>query len=50
MSGDLLKIADGHSVLFEEYAREMIVLEEMHLDAVNKMLRSPGDTGVFKNL
>lgn len=47
---DLLHIAQGHSVLLEEYAREMIVLEEMHLDAVNKMLRSPGDTGVFKNL
>jgi len=47
---DLLHIAQGHSVLLDEYAREMIVLEEMHLDAVNKMLRSPGDTGVFKNL
>lgn len=45
---DLLKIAEGHSVLLEEYAREMIVLEEKHLDEVNKMLRSPGDTGVFK--
>ena len=45
---DLLKIAEGHSVLLEEYAREMIVLEETHLDEVNKMLRSPGDTGVFK--
>ncbi len=45
---DLLKIAEGHSVLLEESAREMIVLEEKHLDEVNKMLRSPGDTGVFK--
>lgn len=45
---DLLKIAEGHSVLLEEYAREMIVLEEKHLDEVNKMLRRPGDTGVFK--
>ncbi|MBS1211339.1 MAG: putative Bacterioferritin, partial [Proteobacteria bacterium] len=35
----LLKIAEGKSVLLEEYAREMIVAEELHLDEVNKMLR-----------
>lgn len=45
---DLLKIAEGHSVLLEEYAREMIVNEEMHQDEVNKMLRRSGDTGVFQ--
>lgn len=45
---DLLKIADGHSVLLEEYAREMIVNEELHQDEVNKMLRRPGDTAAFK--
>jgi len=39
---DLLKIAEGKSVLLEEYAREMIVQEELHLDEVNKMLRRPG--------
>jgi bacterioferritin len=39
---DLLKISDGKSVLLEEYAREMIVQEELHLDEVNKMLRPPG--------
>jgi bacterioferritin len=39
---DLLKIAEGKSVLLEEYAREMIVEEELHLDEVNKMLRRPG--------
>lgn len=44
----LLKIAEGHSVLFEEYAREMIVQEELHLDEVNKMLRSPGATAPFR--
>lgn len=38
----LLKIATGKSVLLEEYAREMITLEELHLDQVNKMLRRPG--------
>lgn len=38
----LLKISSDKSVLLEEYAREMIVQEELHLDEVNKMLRSPG--------
>lgn len=53
---DLLKISTGthpekngvQSVLLEEYAREMIVLEEMHLDEVNKMLRKPGEICQFK--
>ena len=45
---DLLKIVEGQSVLLEEYAREMIVSEELHLDEVNKMLRRPGDTAAFK--
>jgi bacterioferritin len=36
------------SVLLEEYAREMIVAEGMHLDEVNKMLRRPGEMGAFK--
>jgi bacterioferritin len=45
---DLLKIAEGNSVLLEEYARDMIVQEEMHVDEVNKMLRRPGDLGPFK--
>jgi bacterioferritin len=48
---DLLKVSAGthpetsgvQSVLLEEYAREMIVTEEMHLDEVNKMLRKPGE-------
>lgn len=44
---DLLRIAEGDSVLLEEYAREMIVSEELHQDEVNKMLRRPGDTAVF---
>lgn len=44
---DLLRIAEGDSVLLEEYAREMIVAEELHQDEVNKMLRRPGDTAVF---
>lgn len=45
---DLLKVVEGHSVLLEEYARDMIVQEELHLDEVNKMLRKPGDTEPFK--
>lgn len=46
---DLLKIAEGmKSVLLEEYARDMIMQEELHLDEVNKMLRRPGDIEPFK--
>ncbi|MBC3875910.1 ferritin-like domain-containing protein [Undibacterium flavidum] len=44
----LLKIVEGSSVLLEEYAREMIVAEELHLDEVNKMLRRPGAIEVFE--
>lgn len=43
----LLKIVEGISVLLEEYAREIIVAEELHLDEVNKILRRPGAIEVF---
>ena len=46
---ELLKAAEGKSVLLEEYARDMIVSEEMHLDEVNKMLRKPGELGPFNS-
>jgi bacterioferritin len=47
---ELLKLAEvGTSVLLEEYARELIVKEELHIDEVNKMLRRPGETEVFKH-
>ena len=47
---DLLSIAqDGQSVLLEEYARELITQEELHQDEVNKMLRTPGNIGLFEN-
>ncbi|MCC7006728.1 MAG: bacterioferritin [Ottowia sp.] len=46
---DLLKLVESKSVLLEEYAREMIVQEELHLDEVNKMLRSPGATAPFES-
>lgn len=45
---ELLGIAEGNSVLLEEYARAMIVLEEQHLDEVNKMLRRPGEIARFE--
>ena len=40
---DLLKLVEGKSVMLEEYARQMIHTEELHLGEVNKMLRNPGD-------
>ncbi|WP_064609061.1 ferritin-like domain-containing protein [Photobacterium sp. J15] len=43
----LLHLAEGKSVLLEEYARQMISEEELHLDAVDKMLRKPGETKPF---
>ena len=44
---ELFQLTEGRSVLLEEYAREMIVLEELHLDEVNKMLRKPGEIQPF---
>ena len=44
---DLLALAEGKNVALEEYAREMIMLEEAHLDEVNKMLRKPGEIEPF---
>jgi bacterioferritin len=44
---ELLRLTEGKSVALEEYAREMILLEEMHLDEVNKMLRKPGELAAF---
>jgi bacterioferritin len=44
---ELLQVSEGKSVSLEEYAREMIMLEELHLDEVNKMLRKPGEIAPF---
>ena len=44
---ELLKLTEGKEVALEEYAREMILLEEMHMDEVNKMLRKPGEMAPF---
>lgn len=38
---ELLKLVEGESVMLEEYAREMIYAEELHLAEVDKMLREP---------
>jgi bacterioferritin len=43
----LLELAEDHNVRLEEYARDMIAAEVAHQDAVDKMLRKPGQTGVF---
>jgi bacterioferritin len=39
----LLGQVEGKNLLLEEYARKMIVAEEMHAAEVEKMLRKPGD-------
>lgn len=44
----LLKMVEGKSVMLEEYAREMIYAEELHIGEVDKMLRRPGDVAVFQ--
>jgi len=44
---DLLKLVGGSSIMLEEYAREMIYTEELHLGEVDKMLREPGDVEPF---
>ncbi len=45
---DLLKRVDGKDVMLDEYAREHIYLESMHLGEVDKMLRNPGDIERFE--
>ncbi len=45
---ELLAAVEGKSISLEEYAREMILLEELHLDEVNKMLRKPGEIKPFE--
>ena len=48
--GELLKLAEaGKSIMLEEYAREMIHAEEIHLGEVDKMLRKPGDIKAFES-
>src|SRR2546423_13323881 len=44
---DLLRAVAGKNVALEEFAREMIMAEEMHAAEVDKMLRRPGETAAF---
>ncbi|MBC7753310.1 MAG: bacterioferritin [Moraxellaceae bacterium] len=37
---NLLKLTEGKSIFLEEYARDMISEEEIHVSEVNKMLRT----------
>src|SRR6476620_10119361 len=43
----LLELTRDRSVLLEEYARKMIVTEELHVSEVVKMLRKPGEIAQF---
>ena len=47
---ELLAIAEGSSVMLEEYARELIYEEEFDAGTVVKMLRVPGAVGTFSGL
>ncbi|CDY74781.1 hypothetical protein BGLT_03724 [Caballeronia glathei] len=40
---DLLTLVEDRSVALEEFARQMIHVEEMHAGEVDKMLRRPGE-------
>ncbi|HSW19029.1 MAG TPA: ferritin-like domain-containing protein [Ramlibacter sp.] len=44
---ELLSVVEGHSVALEEFARQMIQLEELHAADVDKMLRKPGAVAAF---
>jgi bacterioferritin len=44
----LLNVVNTDSVMLEEYAREMIYQEELHLGEVDKMLRKLGDLSKFQ--
>ena len=43
----LLGLVEGRSVALEEFARQMVLAEEMHAADVDKMLRKPGDVQGF---
>jgi bacterioferritin len=44
---ELLQVVDGSSVALEEFARQMIQVEELHAAEVEKMLRKPGDVAAY---
>ncbi|WP_395064602.1 bacterioferritin [Paraburkholderia silvatlantica] len=41
---ELLALVEDRSIALEEYARQMIQVEELHAGEVDKMLRRPGTT------
>jgi bacterioferritin len=43
----LLGLVAGRDVMLEEYARQLITEESLHLAEVDKMLRRPGEVGTF---
>jgi bacterioferritin len=45
---ELLHCAEGHSVMLEEYARQMVYAEELHAGEVDKMLRTSGEVAAFR--
>ncbi len=44
---ELLQVVDGSSIALEEFARQMIQVEELHAAEVEKMLRKPGDVAAY---
>jgi bacterioferritin len=44
---ELLGQVEGRHVALEEFAREMILAEELHASEVDKMLRKPGELAAF---
>ncbi len=44
---ELLTLVEERAVFLEEYARRLISIEEVHQGELNKMLRKPGEVGVF---
>ena len=45
---ELLGLVEDASVALEEFARQMILAEEMHAADVDKMLRKPGDLAAVR--
>ena len=45
---ELLRCAEGHSVMLEECARQMVYAEELHAGEVDKMLRTSGEVAAFR--
>ena len=45
----LLQLVEGRSVALEEFARQMIYIEELHAAEVDKMLRRPGDVATHSS-